>query len=376
MFPLVAPLLMSVVFADEPAKSETKQASVEVVFVLDTTGSMGGLIQAAKDKIWAISNSLVKTKPAPSLKIGLIGYRDRGDAYVTKIVSMSDDLDAVYRELIAFEASGGGDGPESVNQSLNEAVTKFPWSKEPSTYRVIFLVGDCPPHMDYTDDVKYAETCQIAAKTGIVINTIQCGQDSATEPIWRDIASKAEGKYFRVEQDGNAIVAATPFDEQLSKLAVDLDATCFYYGSAEMKQSQLDRKRAGQSIERVASPSAVAQRAVFNASEAGVANLVGKSELIDDVSTGRVKLSAIPKEELPATLQNLPKDQQEKFVQKNKQERERIQKEIADLGRKRQAFLEALAAKSQTPVLEQVIFESVREQAKRVGLNYDKGPSY
>jgi len=376
MFALFSPFLMTVMLADQPAKSEPEQHAVEAVFVLDTTGSMGGLIQAAKDKIWAISNSLVKTKPTPSLKIGLVGYRDRGDAYVTKIVSMTDDLDAVYRELIGFEAQGGGDGPESVNQALNEAVTKFPWSMKATTYRVIFLVGDCPPHMDYSDDVKYADTCQLAATQGIVVNTIQCGQDSTTEPIWRDIALKAEGKYFRVEQDGNAIVASTPFDEKLSKLSSDLDATCFYYGSAEMQNSQRDRKRAGRNFERIASPSAVAQRAVFNASEAGVANLVGKSELIDDISTGRVKLSSIPKDQLPKPVQNLSVDQREKFVQKNKEDRERIQKEIAELGKKRQAFLEDLAAKSQKPVLEQVIFDSVREQAKRVGLKYESGPSY
>src|SRR4030042_4170733 len=147
----------------EEAASEAERPQVEVVFVLDTTGSMGGLIQAAKEKIWAIANTLASTKPAPDIKMGLVGYRDRGDIYITKVTDLTDDLDAVYEQLMGFAADGGGDTPESVNQALNEAVTKVNWSKDGKAYRVIFLVGDCPPHMDYTDDVKYSESCKAAA---------------------------------------------------------------------------------------------------------------------------------------------------------------------------------------------------------------------
>src|SRR5262245_4872243 len=66
---------------------------VEVVFCLDTTGSMSGLIDAAKQKIWAISNQIASGNPTPRVKIGLVAYRDRGDAYVTKITDLTDDLD-------------------------------------------------------------------------------------------------------------------------------------------------------------------------------------------------------------------------------------------------------------------------------------------
>ena len=69
---------------------------VEAVFVLDTTGSMSGLIQAAKEKIWSIANTMASAQPAPEIRIGLVAYRDRGDAYVTKVVDLSTDLDSVY----------------------------------------------------------------------------------------------------------------------------------------------------------------------------------------------------------------------------------------------------------------------------------------
>ena len=80
---------------------------IDVVFVLDTTGSMGGLIQTAKEKIWAIASTMASAQPTPELRIGLVAYRDRGDAYVTRVVDLSDDLDSVYATLMDFQADGG-----------------------------------------------------------------------------------------------------------------------------------------------------------------------------------------------------------------------------------------------------------------------------
>src|SRR5436309_15303678 len=97
-----------------PARSKPK---VEVVFCLDTTGSMGGLIEGAKQKIWAICNQVASGKPTPDLKVGLVAYRDKGDAYVTRVTDLTDDLDEVHKHLMGFKAEGGGDAPESVNQA-------------------------------------------------------------------------------------------------------------------------------------------------------------------------------------------------------------------------------------------------------------------
>src|SRR5437870_3321370 len=102
--------------ADGSAQDKKPQPKVEVVFVLDTTGSMGGLIDAAKQKIWSISNQIVSGKPTPAVKIGLVAFRDKGDAYITKVYDLTDDLDAVHANLKTFQPQGGGDTPEHVNQ--------------------------------------------------------------------------------------------------------------------------------------------------------------------------------------------------------------------------------------------------------------------
>src|SRR5438128_911720 len=122
-------LALSAGLAAQETPKKDARPNVEVVFCLDTTGSMGGLIDAAKQKIWSISNQIAGGKPTPSLKVGLVAYRDRGDQYVTKVFDLTDDLDASHGHLMGFKTQGGGDFPESVNQALHEAVTKITWSK-------------------------------------------------------------------------------------------------------------------------------------------------------------------------------------------------------------------------------------------------------
>ncbi|MDP7033816.1 MAG: vWA domain-containing protein, partial [Planctomycetota bacterium] len=126
--------------------------TIEVAFVLDTTGSMGGLLDGAKKKIWSIVNRIASAKPSPRVKLALVAYRDKGDAYVTKRTDLTEDIDAVFADLMALTAGGGGDHPEHVNQALHEAVSRLSWSQAKRTYRVLFLVGDAPPH-EYKDDV-------------------------------------------------------------------------------------------------------------------------------------------------------------------------------------------------------------------------------
>src|SRR5215208_7213321 len=102
----LAGLLLPAVSAEKAAKPKADKPKVEVVFCLDTTGSMGGLIDGAKAKIWAICNQIAGGKPTPDLKVGLVAYRDKGDEYVTKVFDLTDDLDAIPTHLKTFKADG------------------------------------------------------------------------------------------------------------------------------------------------------------------------------------------------------------------------------------------------------------------------------
>ena len=357
--------------AADPATSQPARPSVEVVFVLDTTGSMSGLIKAAKEKIWAIANTLASAKPAPDIKMGLVGYRDRRDAYVTKLTALTPDIDAVYRDLMTFSAQGGGDTPESVNQALHEAVTKMAWSTDDDTYRVIFLVGDCPPHMDYPDDVKYPTTCKLAARKGIIVNTIQCGKHAATTPIWTDIATRAEGSCFRVEQSGGSILASTPFDKELADLSSQLDETRVYYGSVKARAKGKKRSAGSRLIVRKASPSAAAQRAAFNAADAGKFNWLGEQELVDAVASKRVDLDTLKPAALPTTMRTMSVDERKVFVANNLAKRKTLQARIRDLNDKRQSHIKQQieqAGLKGKQSFDRAVVNAVKAQAVKKGI--------
>lgn len=352
----------------------SEKSQMEVVFVLDTTGSMSGLIAAAKDKIWAIANTLALAEPAPEIKLGLVGYRDRGDEYITTLTDLTTDLDAVYAALMTFEAAGGGDAPESVNQALHEAVTKINWSTDDTTHRVIYLVGDAPPHMDYANDVAYTTTCEQAVRRDILINTIQCGSMAATTPFWQEIASLAEGQFFQIAQDGGAIVRETPFDAKLAELATKLDATRLYYGTAaEQAQGAQRAGRAAGFADVEEATGALARRALFNSSAAGAANFLGKQELVNDFANGSVALDDLKSNELPETLRKLSKADLEKLLKTRAAEREELQAEIRKLADERQKFLEAELAneKSATPELDLKLYRSIQTQAGEKGFDYN-----
>ena len=113
----------------DPVDLSTNSSTLEMVFVLDTTGSMGGLLEGAKQRIWGIVNEVMQSSSHPSVKIGLVAYRDRGDQYVTQVLPLTDDLDKVYATLMDYQAAGGGDAPEDVRRALADGVTKAGWSR-------------------------------------------------------------------------------------------------------------------------------------------------------------------------------------------------------------------------------------------------------
>jgi len=355
------------------------RSRIDVVFVLDTTGSMGGLIQAAKEKIWSIATTLAAAQPAPEIRMGLVAYRDRGDAYVTRVVDLSSDLDSVYATLMDFQADGGGDGPESVNRALHDAIHQVSWSQQAGTYKVVFLVGDAPPHMDYQDDVQYPDTLREARTKGIVVNAIQCGHSGDTTPAWQQIAELGAGRYFEVEQAGNAVAIATPFDEKIASLSKKLDATRLYYGTPEEKEKQQRKLDAAEKLHAAASVESRARRAAFNASDSGAANFLGKGELVEDVTSGRVDLSRIDKDQLPEPIQAMAPAAQAAVIRETAGRRNELQRQIDDLAKQRAAYLDRKVeeAGGARDSLDDQIYRTVREQAGKLGMSYEAdAPAY
>lgn len=328
-----------------PIAVSTNQATLEMVFVLDTTGSMGGLIEGAKQRIWGIVNEVMQSSSHPSVKIGLVAYRDRGDQYVTQVLPLTDDLDKVYSTLMNYDAAGGGDGPENVRRALADGLTRAGWSNSSANLaQVIFLVGDAPPHNDYNDEQDTLMSAALAVKQGMVVNTIQCGTSPETRQAWESIAQYGQGKYFAIPQNGGVQTIATPYDEEISKLGTKLGGTYVAYGGGGGESGLVFReeakKRAETSEATIVSAAPMEARVQRSLNKA-INDKAYIGDLLQDIENGSVKIDSIKTEDLPADLKSLSPQERTKEIERRLAERREIRKQILVLSKQRTDYIAA-----------------------------------
>lgn len=182
------------------ARALTAQKSVDLAFVLDTTGSMSEEIASVKTTIQKVADALKGSQIA--IRIGLVEYKDRSDQFDTKVYPLSADLVAFSKKVAAIEAGGGGDTPEDMNAGLHVALTQLEWSKD-AVARLAFVVGDAPPHLDYQDGPDYAADMKTASHRGIQLFTIAAsGMDSTGQAVWRQMAHFTGGTEMFVLRGG------------------------------------------------------------------------------------------------------------------------------------------------------------------------------
>ena len=120
---------------------------LDLVFLVDATGSMGDEIAKLKSSMRAMSQQISQLPGQPDICYGLVAYRDRGDAFLTRTHDFTDELGAFQSVLARVQAGGGGDTPEALNEALHETVHGLSWRTEAA--RMVVLVADAPPHLDY-----------------------------------------------------------------------------------------------------------------------------------------------------------------------------------------------------------------------------------
>jgi Mg-chelatase subunit ChlD len=344
-----------------------KGPRIDVVFVLDTTGSMSGLISSAKQKIWSIANNIASGNPRPDVRFGLVGYRDRGDAYVTKVTQLTRDIDDVYEELMAFSAQGGGDWAEDVNSALAAAISpKMEWSRKGNVLRLVFLVGDAPPHDDYKGPKSY-ELAAKALRKGIIINAVRAGNAADTGVAWRKIAKAGGGEFMTIAQGGGAVAIATPFDKELGKLNSELADTMVAYGDRRIRA-----KVAKKTASRKGMSGGVAAAA---ASYSGKAGHMGHGDLVSELDQGKVSYNAIDEKKLDSKLKKMNKKERVAYLKGMQKKRKQLRKKIASVSKKRDAWIskkeKEIAKKSKRKSFDLEVKSAVREQAASIGVDFD-----
>lgn len=345
----------------EKERAPEQRPRIDVVFVLDTTGSMTSLIDGAKRKIWSVANRLASGTPQPEIRIGLVGYRDIGDAYVTQSFPLTTDIDEAYQHLLGFNADGGGDTREHVNKALDDAINGMQWSQQDNTLKLVFLVGDAPAHDDYSDVPTSQALAAQARQQGILINTIRCGYDRETEESWQRIAQLAGGQYTSIAQSGGMVDLSTPFDDELRKLNVDLASTSMAFGSYEQKQAA---HRKVSTRKAMSAPAAAAA-----ASYSAKSGRMNAEDLIGALDQGHVDLDSLSDEELPTELQGVAKDARHGVVAAKKAKRKAIERKILEISEKRDKYVQGAAEGADDGFDGQVV-NMLRDQAGSIGVAY------
>jgi uncharacterized protein YegL len=349
--------------AQSQEQSSGDRPRVDIVFALDTTSSMTGLIDGAKAKIWEIARRAQEGKPAPEVRIGLVAYRDRGDEYVTKVLDLTSDLDTVYAKLTELVAAGGGDGPEHVIKGLHDAVDEVHWSRDPRAVKLVYLVGDAPPHEDYDDGLTMAGVLNDARQRGVRVSAIRCGGDTTTLTAWTAIARATDGEVSSIEQGGGVVAAvATPYDAELARLNMELAKTELRWGSSA------ERSAAAKVVETnmAAPPAAQAERAGFYAANAAGGGGATKQDLTASKPSAA---AAVATADLPEEMQAMSVDERAKFVEQKRAQREAVLEKIKDANGKRVAALKA-APKPADTSFDAKVMDSLKKAGADKGLVY------
>ncbi len=176
------------------------RARLDLVFLVDATGSMGDEIDKLKATLQTIAGEVARLPSQPDLCFGLVAYRDKGDEFLIRAHDLTNDVNGFQGVLNALQAAGGGDYPEAMNEALHDTVHKLSWRGDGAT-RLVVLLADAPPHLDYGGP-QYDDDMMAALGKGIKVFSVGAsGLDKQGEYIQRQIAQYTGGRFVFLTYD-------------------------------------------------------------------------------------------------------------------------------------------------------------------------------
>ncbi len=310
---------------------------IDIVFAIDCSGSMGGVIETAKQKIWDIVNEAGKAKPTPQVRIGLIGYGNGSQTY--RQYDLSSDLDTVYEHLSSFKDEGWSE--EYVGEAIQKAVKEMSWSSQQlrvPSLRMLYVVGNETAQQGPID---YRLTAPKAREKGIFVNAIYCGSDGGQD-TWRQFATLGGGKYLEIAGDGGSVMVPTPYDKEIDALNTKLNTTYVPYGRMGAMAASNQRTQDSNAMH-AGGAYANSARAV---AKAGSQYQNAQWDLVDKSREPGFDLAKIAKEDLPTEMRTMTLEQKRAYLGKKQAERAALQKQLTAQGAKRAEFLRKANEKS------------------------------
>lgn len=351
----------------KPYDAILKENKIQVALLLDTSNSMDGLIDQAKSRLWNIVNTLTTLKyngKAPQVEIALYEYGNDGlkdENYIRQVAPLTQDLDLISEKLFALRTNGGS---EYCGAVIRDAALNLNWDGNEKSMKLIYIAGN--ESFDQ-GKVNYKDVISSVKRKNIYTNTIFCGdRNEGIQTFWQNGALLGGGKYFNIDSNRKVIYIETPYDIRISECNTKLNDTYIYYGSHgsdyKVKQAAQDRNAEAQSV------SNAVERTVAKSKKNAYKN--DHWDLVDRAEKDANFMSSVKEEELPKELKGKSKEEITKAVAAKSAEREKIQKEIEELSKKRQNYIDEEMKKrgsSDSDDLGKAIEKSVLELAKKNG---------
>ncbi|MCL4266594.1 MAG: VWA domain-containing protein [Anaerolineae bacterium] len=196
---------------------------LDILFLIDATGSMADEIRQLKDNMVAIAMQINTLPSQPDVRFSFVTYRDRTDDFPVNLFPFTANLEPFVAALAAIEARGGGDYPEDLHAGLAIALHGADWRQE-NGVSLIFLIADAPPHLDYPGQDDYTTHLRQAATQGIKIYPIaSSGLDTQGEYIFRQLAQVTNGRFIFLTADTGITAADEPTFVVTNYSVADLD---------------------------------------------------------------------------------------------------------------------------------------------------------
>ena len=345
------------------SRSVAQKAHIDIVFAIDCSGSMGPVIETAKQKVWTIVNEVAKAKPSPVLRIGLIGYGNGDQSY--RKFDLSDDLDEVYKNLSTFKDEGWSD--EYVGRVIQKSLGEMSWSDSRKNLKIVYVVGNETAQQGPAD---YRKTAPQAVRKRVVVNAIYCGSEGGEE-TWQEFARLGEGQYLHIAGDGGAINIPTPYDSELQKLNASINRTYLGYGTRG-SYGAANQAAQDSASESVGGSANAAARATAKSS----AQYNNSSwDLVDASREPGFNLGKIKNEDLPKEMRAMNIAQRKNYLAKKTQERAQVQNKIKFLAAKRALFIDQQmkkGGKNPDKSFDDAVRRSLKTQGAQRGFQFSK----
>ena len=350
-----------------------QQPVVDLAICLDTSGSMDGLIDAARRNIWAVVNDLALAKPAPVIRIAFLTFgndgHDEASGWVKIHAPLTGDLDLISQELFAQETNGG---TELVARVVDRATNSLDWNADPASLKIIIVAGN--EGADQDTEISYHDACRRAIAKGIMVNSIYCGAESDAEAsAWREVSMLADGSFATIDQDETVVEIPTPFDDELVTLNESFNGTYLAYG-ADGRVYFARQTAEDMNVTNLGTTASVAR----TASKASAAYGNAGWDLCDAVKEQQVDLESLKESELPEEMKNMTAEEREAYVASKQAERDMLAKQVQELTQKRNAFLakeKARLALDESRSFGTVLRAAIRKQAQAKGVHIPAPPA-